>query len=348
MQTPLVSITVPIFKCEDFLERCLLSVLEQTYENLEVILINDQTPDNSVNIAEQFIQQNNLQNTWKIFHLEENSGLSVVRNKGIDTANGKYIYFLDSDDSITPDCISEMVTIAESEDNIDMVIGEVTGIYLESGEEADVFPIRIKENLVTGNDTIFEIFVNAGFPQASWNKLIRLDFLKKNNLYFVKGLYAQDSLHSFCVAQKLESIAILRKKTYNYFLHKNSVIHNRKEKHFSNWITIAQHIDETYKNEANPKRKKMILKYLINFKSGTLMMNWKAQKNEALWKKSYDEYKKTASLSVYDYFDPFYSKKEKKENFFNNLPTNPGFKIFVKRYNGNFLPFFSKLIRNSN
>ncbi|GEM_PF-113743 len=344
MKLPLVSITVPIFKCEDFLERCLLSVLEQTYQNLEVILINDQSPDNSASIAEQFIQKHNIQNTWEIFHLEENSGLSVVRNKGIDKAKGKYIYFLDSDDSITPDCISEMVSIAESDDNIEMVIGEVTGIYLESGKEVDVFPLKINENIVVGNHSIFQIFVNAGFPQASWNKLIRLDFLKKNNLYFVKGLYAQDSLHSFSMAQKLERIAVLRKKTYNYYLHKDSVIHNRGEKHFNNWITIAQHIDQAYKNEDNPKRKKLILKYLINFKAGTLMMNWKAQKKDFFWKKIYDEYKKTASLSAFDYFDLFYSKKEKKENFFQNLPTNLGFKIFVRRYNGNFIPFLSKLI----
>ncbi len=67
------------------------SVLHQTYPNLEVTLINDQTPDNSVKIAEDFISKHRL-NNWKIYHLEENSGLSVVRNKGIDTAQGKYLF----------------------------------------------------------------------------------------------------------------------------------------------------------------------------------------------------------------------------------------------------------------
>lgn len=89
---PLVTISIPLYKCEVFLKDCLESVRSQTYTNIEVTLINDQTPDNSVQIAEDFIKTNNLQN-WKIDHLEKNSGLSVVRNKGIDTAKGKYLFF---------------------------------------------------------------------------------------------------------------------------------------------------------------------------------------------------------------------------------------------------------------
>lgn len=80
---PLVTISIPLYKCEDFLEKCLDSVKNQTYQNIEVTLVNDQTPDNSVEIAEEFIQKNNLKN-WRIYHFEKNSGLSVVRNKGIE------------------------------------------------------------------------------------------------------------------------------------------------------------------------------------------------------------------------------------------------------------------------
>ena len=80
---PLVTISIPIYKCEEFLIKCLHSILNQTYQNIEVSLINDQTPDNSVQIAEDFIAKHQLQN-WKIYHLEQNSGLSVVRNKGIE------------------------------------------------------------------------------------------------------------------------------------------------------------------------------------------------------------------------------------------------------------------------
>lgn len=140
---PLVTISIPIFKCEDSLEKCLLSVLHQTYKNLEVTLINDQTPDDSVKIAESFIQKHGLQN-WKIYYLEENSGLSVVRNKGIDTAQGKYLFFLDSDDTITPSCIEKMVHLAEKE-KVQMVMGEVEAVKLPEGKRYPIFPITEKK-----------------------------------------------------------------------------------------------------------------------------------------------------------------------------------------------------------
>src|SRR5690554_6533604 len=120
---PLVTISIPLYKCEKFLEKCLISVKNQTYQNIEITLINDQTPDNSVQIAEEFIKKHNLKD-WKIFHLEQNSGLSVVRNKGINTAKGKYLYFLDSDDEITSDCIEKLVVVAEKE-NAQMSISQI-------------------------------------------------------------------------------------------------------------------------------------------------------------------------------------------------------------------------------
>ncbi|WP_394264917.1 glycosyltransferase [Bergeyella zoohelcum] len=327
---PLVTISIPIFKCEDSLEKCLLSVLHQTYKNLEVTLINDQTPDDSVKIAESFIQKHGLQN-WKIYYLEENSGLSVVRNKGIDTAQGKYLFFLDSDDTITPSCIEKMVHLAEKE-KVQMVMGEVEAVKLPEGKRYPIFPITEKKNTLLNNEEIFESFISGKYPECSWNKLILLDFIKENQLYFTKGLYAQDSLQSFETALVLESIAFLREKTYDYYLHQNSVIHNRGKKHFDNWFTIAKQIDHSFKKEKSPERKKKILQHLINFKTLTLQMNWRAQKNDMLWKESYSNYKTLSSLSLSDYLSPKFSNKIKKENFFNNLPTHLGFKVFKKRW----------------
>ena len=311
---PLVTVSIPVFKCEDFLEKCLLSVLNQSYQNLEVTLINDQTPDHSVQIAEEFIRKYNLKN-WKIYHLEENSGLSVVRNKGIDTAQGKYIFFLDSDDTITPDCIEQMVDLAEKNE-VQMVVGAVEAVKLPKEERAPIFPILEKRDVIKNNNSeILKSYVEGMYPESSWNKLIRLDFLKENQLYFTKGLYAQDALQSFQTALKLESIAFLRKKTYDYYLHQKSVIHNRGKRHFDNWFTIAQHIDQALKQEKNETRKCWILTYFINYKYLTLQMNWKAQQNESLCKESYANYKTLSSLRFLDYFSSNYSKNTKKLDF---------------------------------
>ena len=327
---PLVTVSIPIFKCERFIENCLLSIKGQSYQNIEVILVNDLTPDNSAVISEKFINENQLSN-WQLIHLEDNSGLSVVRNEGIKRAKGKYIFFVDSDDELYPDAIESLVRLSE-ETKAEVTMGEVQGIKIPSNEEVDVFPIDVETDILKGNLQILTELVNGRFAVSSWNKLISIDFLRSNNLYFTKGLYAQDSLHTFEMGLYLETIAFLRKKTYKYYLHQDSVIHNRKKVHFDNWITIAQKLNGYYINEKNSAKKKLILEYLINFKAITLEMNWKAQQNEELWKISYKEYSKLKKLSLSDYLSGAYSQKLKKQDLFYRLPLSFGYKFFRWRF----------------
>lgn len=327
---PLVTVSVPIFKCEAFIENCLFSIKNQIYKNIEVILVNDQTPDNSLNIIENFIAEHQLSD-WKIINLETNSGLSVVRNEGIKNATGKYIFFVDSDDEILPDAIESLVELSEKT-KAEISMGEVQGIKIPSNEEVDVFPIHTKGDILKGNHQILRELVNGGFAVSSWNKLISVEFLRSNDLYFTKGLYAQDSLHTFEMGLHLETLAFLRKKTYIYYLHQDSVIHNRKKVHFDNWITIAQKINEHYSKEKNADRKKLILEYLVNFKAVTLQMNWKAQQNEELWKRSYKAYNQLSGLSFGNYLSSAYSTKLKKQDLFYRLPLSIGYKFFRWRF----------------
>ncbi len=329
---PLVTVSIPVFKCEDFLEKCLLSVLNQSYQNLEVTLINDQTPDHSVQITEEFIRKYNLKN-WKIYHLEENSGLSVVRNKGIDTAQGKYIFFLDSDDTITPDCIETLVAISERT-GAEMTVSQLECEQLETGEKSICIKIQAEESVINGNDNLLKAFSEGKMVTYAVNKLFIVDYLRKNKLYFVKGLFAQDELWTFHLMLKMSKVAIHKGITYTYYLHKKSVIHNRNKRNFDNWFTIAQHIDQALKQEKNETRKRWILTYFINYKYLTLQMNWKAQQNESLWKESYANYKTLSSLRFLDYFSSNYSKNTKKLDFYCSLPTYLGFKLFKWRYEG--------------
>ena len=328
--TPLVTISIPLYKCEDFLEKCLISVKNQTYRNIEVTLINDQTPDNSVEIVEEFIRENNLKN-WRIYHFEKNSGLSVVRNKGIDTAKGKYLYFLDSDDTITEDCIEKLVKVAEAE-NAQMTISQIECEKAIDGKKSFCLGKLKSENTIVGNDEALKAFVNGKITSSAVNKLFLVDFFRKNKIYFVPGLFAQDELWTFHTCLQLERVAFQPDVTYTYFLHDQSVIHNRGKRHFDNWFTIGQHIDKALKEEKNPKRKKLMLEYLIKYKNTTLIMNWRAQKNEDLWMETYSNYKTLSSLTLSDYFSSIYSKEIKKLNFLQNLPTKLGMKVFKKRW----------------
>lgn len=328
--TPLVTISIPLYNCEEFLVKCLDSVRNQTYSAIEVSLINDQTPDNSVAIAEEFIQKHELKN-WRIYHLEQNSGLSVVRNKGIDTAQGKYLFFLDSDDTITEDCIEKLVKVAEGE-NAQMTISQIECEKAIDGKKSFCLGKLKSENTIVDNDEALKAFVNGKITSSAVNKLFLVDFFRKNKIYFVPGLFAQDELWTFHTCLQLERVAFQPDVTYTYFLHDQSVIHNRGKRHFDNWFTIGQYIDKALNEEKDKYRKRLILQYLIKYKNTTLIMNWRAQKNEDLWKESYSNYKKISSLSLIDYFSAQYSNELKKMNFLQNLPTNLGMKIFKKRW----------------
>ena len=104
-----ISIIIPIFNAEKYLEKCLISVIQQTYVNLEIILINDGSTDNSLNICQQIQQQDKR---IRIIN-QENKGASIARLKGIKQAKGKYLSFVDSDDLIEPDYIEQLVTAIE-------------------------------------------------------------------------------------------------------------------------------------------------------------------------------------------------------------------------------------------
>lgn len=327
---PLVTLSVPLFKCEDFLEACLESVRVQTYQNIEVSLINDQTPDKSVEISENFIRRNELTN-WKIYHLEKNSGLSVVRNKGIESANGKYIFFLDSDDQILPDTIKDLVQLCE-ENGLQMAVGDTETVNLETGEISDAFSVNSSENIIRGNINIFRAYMNASFPTTSWNKLIEIEFLRRNNLYFTPDLYAQDELHSFQLFLKIDSIGCLQKKSYRYFLHKNSVIHNRNKKHFDSWATIGNYINGAIKPENSEEVNMLIKTYLVNYKTMTLIMNWKAKEDESLWRYSYELYQKLPNLKLSDYFSTDYNLATKKKALKLELPAWLAMELFKYQY----------------
>ncbi|GGG46197.1 glycosyltransferase family 2 protein [Epilithonimonas arachidiradicis] len=328
--TPLVTIVIPVYNVEKFIERCLRSVVNQTYKNIECILVNDVTPDASMEVAEAFIQKNPEFN-FIVFDQSTNQGLSMARNAGIDRAKGKYIYFLDSDDEITNYAIDHLVKMAE-ETNAEMVLGQSVCINEEENWKRNYFPVSSKKDILEGNKEIVRNFVKGQYPVMACDKLVRMDFLMKHKLYFVKDLFSQDVLWSFQSMLKFEKIAFLREDTYLYYFHGASIIHNRGEKHFGNWITIASYMDKAYSEEKDSYKKKMILEYLIDFKASTLQMNWKGQKNEALWKKSYKAYNQMKSLSIIDYFSSDYSLKIKKQDLFHRLPLFIGYPFFRWRF----------------
>ena len=327
---PLVRIVIPVYKVEEFIVRSLQSVVNQSYKNIECILVNDVTPDSSMQIAQDFITKH-LDFDFKIINQPFNQGLSMARNAGMDLAQGKYIYFLDSDDEITDYAIQNLVGLAEKT-NAEMVLGQSVCINEEENWKRNYFPIKSEKDIIEGAKNIVWNFVNGKYPVMACDKLVRMDFLMENKLYFVKDLFSQDVLWSFQSMLKFEKIAFLREDTYLYYFHGASIIHNRGEKHFGNWITIAEYMNRAYLEEKNPYNKKLILENLIDFKASTLGMNWKAQQNEELWKRSYRAYNQLSGLSFSNYLSSAYSTKLKKQDLFYRLPLSIGYKFFRWRF----------------
>lgn len=328
---PLVTVSIPVFKCEKFIIRCLESVKNQTYKNLEIVLVNDCTPDNSMILVKNFMDAN-LNLNIKIIEHQENSGLSVVRNNGIKASTGEYLFFLDSDDEITADCIELLVERAVKTD-AQIIIAQNRWINTFDNTTKDFgFPTIAEKKYYDNHLEIFSVYSKGGFPSSSWNKLYKRDFIADNKIYFVPGLFAQDELWFFHLLLKTETLAIIDNITYLYYLHGESVIFNRKKKNFENYLTILEHLTKSYKEEKNLLLKSLIKSKIVLFKEMVLVMQWKALKDREYLKTNISRMQKLTRLNLVDYFSSKFTVDLKKKNFFQNLPANFSLKLFIWRF----------------
>lgn len=177
----LVSVVVPVYNAENYLERCILSITNQTYKNIELLLIDDGSKDKSLEICQKFAFQDNR---IKVFH-HENNGVSYTRNRGINEANGKYIMFVDSDDFISPNMIHDM--LAEYDYKTDLVI---SGIVMKNKESEIISTHTLPDGKYKLKKLIemLEIDIPLICICGPCCKLYKTDIIKKNNLKFSKDL----------------------------------------------------------------------------------------------------------------------------------------------------------------
>lgn len=217
--SPLVSIIVPVYNVADYIVPCLSSVISQTYNNIEIVLVDDCGKDDSINIAANLLSSSSIQFT--VLHHDQNKGVSVARNDGLMSAQGEYIYFLDSDDELTCRCIELLVKPLESF-RYDMVVGG----YSTFGNEEKTF-VSKKDFQMTANKEVVDAYARGLWHVMPWNKLCRKAFLLDNGLYFLEGqALHEDFLWSFETACKANSVFLISEATYRYRFNESSAMNS--------------------------------------------------------------------------------------------------------------------------
>lgn len=185
---PLISVIIPVYNVEKYLNQCINSVLNQGVKDIEIILINDGSTDNSGKICDEYaIKDNRI----KVIH-KENGGLSDARNSGINLAKGKYLLFLDSDDYWMEDSLFKIYDIAKKD--TDIVFLTAAKFFDKSNIIEDTFECLDKDKIKNKTkEQVFNYLAQTDkFPVSACTKLIKRDLIVENQLFFEKGLLSED------------------------------------------------------------------------------------------------------------------------------------------------------------
>ena len=209
IENPLFSIIVPIYDVERYLTQCIESVLAQDYSNYELILVDDGSPDNSIDICTKYAKQySNI-----IFIHKINGGISDARNTGIQLARGKYLIFLDSDDYWNNGYVlSELAKLAEK--NIDMILCGCNFLFTNN----EIHSFRLSKEGLSFNylEDFYTLVKNNYFKPSPWSKIIKREIILDNKLFFPTGKTHEDLGWSFDIAQYIQTYDIYEPPFYIY------------------------------------------------------------------------------------------------------------------------------------
>lgn len=292
MDKPKISVIVPVYNVEEYLPRCLNSILDQTFEYYEIIIVSD-GPEGDDLICEEYYNKFPKKITQYIKGVAK--GLGGARNAGIEVAKGEYLAFIDSDDWIEPDFLEKMYTAITSEADVDIAQCATNVIY-----ESD-FDTKLMESdqayFNISNKGIFTLSNNyyGKINVATWNKLYKRELIQKYNIRFPEKMWNEDAYFTWAYWSVCRKIALIPIKLYNYvrrsdsmmsktfakemgekvldhltvgemfydFLEKNNLLQKRKEAFFNAykicWIFVKHNGSEKYQNIGIEKAQKFLV-----------------------------------------------------------------------------------------
>lgn len=214
-----VSIIIPVYNVAPYIKRCLDSVVAQTFQDIECILIDDCGTDNSVDIAQQYIDNYQGQIQFKFIHHEKNLGLSGARNTGIQVSTGEWIFFLDSDDALMPNCLSILLALVEKYPDVNFVQGNL----LNERGRISHYGFHNIPDYCNNPSTIEDIMLRKVITSAC-NRLIKHSLFIGNNLFFPVGMVHEDMYWVYFLSKYVHAAAFSTIGTYIYYTNEGSIM----------------------------------------------------------------------------------------------------------------------------
>lgn len=246
-----ISIVVPVYKVERYLQRCVESLLSQTFGDIEIILVDDGSPDQCPAMCDRFAEKDSR---IRVIH-KENGGLSSARNAGIEAAQGKYIGFVDSDDDIADNMYERMYEIIERE-NVDFVMSD----YIRILDNSEKF---LKTLAIPGGRYNREAIKKEIFPQlimgenleygpllSVWHCMYRTEFLKRNRLLFDEEVkWSEDNIFSALAGYCADSFYYLKGEgLYHYYQNEGTISTSYRPGAWDVYCTMNQHLHQFFDN----------------------------------------------------------------------------------------------------
>ena len=240
-----ISVIIPVYNTEKYLKRCLDSIIRQNFQDIEIIIVNDSSTDNSLEIIKEYLKQDDR---IILINKEKNEGLSAARNSGIKIAKGEYILHIDSDDWIEQNYFKDMYEFAEK-NKADIVISDFYKDFNNGNIEYIQDQIGFKSSELFKEETIKKIFLLEGY-NAVWNKLIKIKLYRENKIKHPAGIALGEDL---AVIPKLiyysQKIVKLNKSYYHYIQNPLSITKKYNKNKIYEIYEVLKINEEFFKNK---------------------------------------------------------------------------------------------------
>lgn len=261
---PLVSIIIPVYNVEQYIKECIDSILEQTYNNIEIIAVDDGSTDMSLDILKRY-PNNNL----FVYEHSKNKGQAAARNLGMSVSSGEYILFVDSDDLIRKDAV-ELLVMEMLKNDVSIIRFNATSFYDQTNNEfienAYNFSNYLSESIIYKENNMKEFYLSYTASPVLY--IIKRNYVLQNNIQFFEGIIHEDELFTSTLYVHLSSAKYINQNLYKRRYRENSTTMNKSEKQlqrsFDSYVIIIEEYKKLLERNSLSNTKKDFIKFRIN------------------------------------------------------------------------------------